>query len=244
MVRMCTFPGCENKMTRWTSLSFHRLPLQNREVLRLWLIAMRMDPNIRPQRLRRADHRVCSAHFSADDFCPLEEMKPGQKSQYRILKTGAVPTATEQRSEETTESASSGFSLAVTELSSLPQSTPEKSQHGALEEPSGSRGPFDSALNVLMTSPPQTTTTPKRRSLSGKYYALAPTWSQPLLCIRRWTSLLYHITGVHRWEEGSSEHTCLHPPLSDEEQERGRQQATTKAGELCWSFPYSRQSGD
>ncbi|XP_063063564.1 uncharacterized protein LOC134456062 [Engraulis encrasicolus] len=140
------------------------------------------------------------------------------------------------------------------------------------------------------------------------------------LCVRRWTSLLYHIIGVHRWEEGSSEHTCLHPPLSDEEQERkkwispdspafsalkdivtnrnllhdlrqmtlfkhtgpleayhsvmlkyvpkrlhfnydsirartqlaimdhnenvGRQQATTKAGELRWSFPYSRQSGD
>lgn len=42
------------------------------------------------------------------------------------------------------------------------------------------------------------------------------------LCIHRWTSLLHHITGVHRWEEDGVCHTCSHPPLSDEQQQRKR----------------------
>ncbi|XP_057693123.1 uncharacterized protein LOC130916425 isoform X1 [Corythoichthys intestinalis] len=37
---------------------------------------------------------------------------------------------------------------------------------------------------------------------------------------RRWTSILYHICGIHRWEEDGVERTCYHHQLSAEEQRR------------------------
>ncbi len=56
-----------------------------------------------------------------------------------------------------------------------PQSTPLK------EKPTAS-GPVSSALTLLLSSPPQTSPKPwSRRSLSGKYYALAPSWSNPMV---------------------------------------------------------------
>ncbi|XP_063074114.1 uncharacterized protein LOC134464652 isoform X2 [Engraulis encrasicolus] len=141
------------------------------------------------------------------------------------------------------------------------------------------------------------------------------------LCILRWCSVLHHIIGVHRWEEGGTTYTCHHPALSIEEQQEkkrwlepqspaflalkdivtnknllqdmrqmalfkhtgtleafhsvmlkyvpkrlhfgydsmrartqlaimdhnenvGRQQATTKEGDLRWQFSFSRQSAD
>lgn len=39
------------------------------------------------------------------------------------------------------------------------------------------------------------------------------------LCILRWCSVLHHIIGVHRWEEGGTTYTCHHPALSIEEQQ-------------------------
>ncbi|XP_063076993.1 uncharacterized protein LOC134466993 [Engraulis encrasicolus] len=39
-------------------------------------------------------------------------------------------------------------------------------------------------------------------------------------CQRRWKSLLYHIRGIHRWEEEDAEHRCYHPPPTEEEQRR------------------------
>ena len=41
-------------------------------------------------------------------------------------------------------------------------------------------------------------------------------------CVRRWTSLLHHICGVHRWEEPGVEHTSHHAPLTEEEQRKKR----------------------
>lgn len=40
-------------------------------------------------------------------------------------------------------------------------------------------------------------------------------------CVQRWTSLQYHICGVHRWEKDDGlECQCLHPSLTEEEQMR------------------------
>uniref|UniRef100_A0A8C5AIC9 THAP domain-containing protein 1 n=1 Tax=Gadus morhua TaxID=8049 RepID=A0A8C5AIC9_GADMO len=41
-------------------------------------------------------------------------------------------------------------------------------------------------------------------------------------CVRRRTSLLHHICGVHRWEEPGVEHTSHHAPLTEEEQRKKR----------------------
>uniref|UniRef100_A0A672FVP1 THAP-type domain-containing protein n=1 Tax=Salarias fasciatus TaxID=181472 RepID=A0A672FVP1_SALFA len=93
MVRMCIYPGCESKMTSWTSLSFHRLPLRDRDLLRLWLIALNMDPSIKVPTLRRLDYRVCSAHFTSEDFYPAQERIEGQKTKRMNLKKNAIPAA-------------------------------------------------------------------------------------------------------------------------------------------------------
>ncbi|XP_063049438.1 uncharacterized protein LOC134445044 isoform X2 [Engraulis encrasicolus] len=39
---------------------------------------------------------------------------------------------------------------------------------------------------------------------------------------RRWTSLLYHIRGVHTWEQDGRRWACPHPPLSSDEQKMKR----------------------
>ena len=31
--------------------------------------------------------------------------------------------------------------------------------------------------------------------------------------------MLYHITGVHRWEDKKGVHECAHPPFTEEDQE-------------------------
>lgn len=84
MVRVCIFPKCSNKMTSWTKHSFHRLPLGNTELLKLWLIVLQMDPNTDTEELKLAGHRVCSAHFSPEDFIIPKGVKEGrlQKRQH------------------------------------------------------------------------------------------------------------------------------------------------------------------
>ncbi|XP_056433018.1 uncharacterized protein LOC130371308 isoform X2 [Gadus chalcogrammus] len=37
---------------------------------------------------------------------------------------------------------------------------------------------------------------------------------------RRWTSVLHHICGIHRWEEDGQERTCYHRDLTEEQQRR------------------------
>lgn len=90
MVRVCAFPNCANKMSNNTPRSFHRLPLFNRETLKLWLLVLQMDANTPVQKLRLADYRVCSDHFDRDDYCqPKRRRHPVPK--HFFLKKTAVP---------------------------------------------------------------------------------------------------------------------------------------------------------
>ncbi|XP_038136104.1 THAP domain-containing protein 1 B-like isoform X1 [Cyprinodon tularosa] len=91
MVRVCSYPGCFNQMKRKCgithSVTFHKLPLRDPERLKLWLIALRKD-------LRTANVdslRVCSEHFSADDFRTCKGRA--------LLKSTAVPMVSQLRTE-------------------------------------------------------------------------------------------------------------------------------------------------
>ncbi|XP_069388914.1 uncharacterized protein [Paralichthys olivaceus] len=189
MVRVYVFPNCQNKMTRWTKFSFHRLPLRNLDVLKLWLVPLRMDPNTEVKALKRADNRLCSAHLAPEDFFPIKAPKEGQKG----------PRQNDQCHPECCRrqnSASAEVDFPEPDFETVLQSTPNKSQHRTDKEPSGSSGPpyFSSALTLVLTSPPQTTTRTKR-SLPGKYIALAPTWSHSvdsIPSISTFTSITAH----------------------------------------------------
>ncbi|XP_062291623.1 uncharacterized protein LOC133996078 [Scomber scombrus] len=90
MVRVCAFPNCANKMSPNTSRSFHRLPLLDRDTLKLWLVVLQIDANIPVNTLRLADHRVCSDHFEREDYCqPKKRRHPIPK--HFFLKKTAVP---------------------------------------------------------------------------------------------------------------------------------------------------------
>ncbi|XP_074547591.1 zinc finger MYM-type protein 4-like isoform X2 [Halichoeres trimaculatus] len=84
MVRFCAFPGCENKQTSWTPYKFHRIPF-NRNLRKLWLVALNMDVNTPKPMLSVL--RVCSQHFSPEDYRP----PPPNKKDVHMLKRDAVP---------------------------------------------------------------------------------------------------------------------------------------------------------
>ncbi|KAK0132604.1 THAP domain-containing protein 4 [Merluccius polli] len=46
---------------------------------------------------------------------------------------------------------------------------------------------------------------------------------------RRWTSILHHICGIHRWEEDGQERTCYHQDLTEEQQRRKKWLQTDSA---------------
>lgn len=92
MVRVCAFPGCFNqekslRLRQWASmqeksLTFHTLPLNDVKRLNLWLLALRRDSSSPIQSVRGL--RVCSEHFSPDDFSVAKGIN-------RRLKSTAVP---------------------------------------------------------------------------------------------------------------------------------------------------------
>ncbi|XP_041641097.1 uncharacterized protein LOC121508364 isoform X2 [Cheilinus undulatus] len=82
MPRTCVYPGCSNKHTSWTPYRFHRIPLRNIGLRRLWLVALKMDINTPPAALKK--HIVCSAHFTEQDY--LQQPKDTHR-----LKNSAVP---------------------------------------------------------------------------------------------------------------------------------------------------------
>ncbi|XP_074542366.1 zinc finger MYM-type protein 4 isoform X3 [Halichoeres trimaculatus] len=173
MVRVCVFPNCSNKMTRWTPMSFHRLPFHDLALLKLWLVVLKLDPNSSVEALRRADHRVCSTHFAVDDFFPQKprtEKEENKRQRIHLMKH-AVPRVAAGTADTKEDGASGDVFLPVTDSVSKPRSSPVKRQHRADEWPSGS-------LTLIITGPPQTTTSRSGKSSSGKYIALAPTWSR------------------------------------------------------------------
>lgn len=93
-------------------MSFHRLPLRNADLLKLWLVVLKIDPNTRVEALRRADHRVCSVHFAPEDYFPVRAKKEGQKVQRLNLRKNAVPMVAEG-STDTTEVMHSEVSRSV-----------------------------------------------------------------------------------------------------------------------------------
>lgn len=87
---LCCFPGCTNKAALWSPHSFHRIPLRNKNMRQLWLVALSMDMDLPPAALKHL--RVCSSHFSEDDF-----LRPvSDKSRRCGLKSSAVPTHQKQ----------------------------------------------------------------------------------------------------------------------------------------------------
>lgn len=77
----CNTPGyiCENGK----SITFHKLPLKNKELLDKWIAKMRRDPG---QYFKVTDHtRICSRHFKDED---VHQTPSGR----RRIKEGAVPT--------------------------------------------------------------------------------------------------------------------------------------------------------
>ncbi|XP_057187611.1 uncharacterized protein LOC130552933 [Triplophysa rosa] len=94
MVLKCAFPGCPNRekpaeirqsllpRSSGEMLSFHNFPLNDGERLTSWLLAVERDVDL-PIRYAK-QMRVCSEHFSLDDFKPLNGTR-------RFLKATAVP---------------------------------------------------------------------------------------------------------------------------------------------------------
>jgi len=82
MVCAWVFSNCPNKMTSWKKFSFHRLPFCDLNLLKLWLVALKMDLNTEVGTLKRVDYRVCSTHFAREDFFPPKAQKEKKKSLY------------------------------------------------------------------------------------------------------------------------------------------------------------------
>lgn len=86
MVCTCAFPGCSNKAKSLSPFKFHRIPSKDVDLQKLWLTAMKRDVNTPPAALRRL--RVCSAHFTDEDYTEVSANEKGQ----RFLKESAVPS--------------------------------------------------------------------------------------------------------------------------------------------------------
>ncbi|XP_056125284.1 lethal(3)malignant brain tumor-like protein 2 isoform X2 [Rhinichthys klamathensis goyatoka] len=91
MVRVCAFPGCNKKMKRYNPESFHRLPLQNSDILKQWLVILHVDVETPVETLREMDYRVCSNHFDKDDFILSRSASDPPRRNH--LKKSAVPRA-------------------------------------------------------------------------------------------------------------------------------------------------------
>ncbi|XP_058604584.1 uncharacterized protein LOC131522822 isoform X2 [Onychostoma macrolepis] len=85
MVRTCKFPGCDHKNVPGSPFRFHRFPVSDIATRQLWLVAIGYSAGAKISRIK--DFRVCSAHFSEDDYIPNQ----GGKRKKMILKSFAVP---------------------------------------------------------------------------------------------------------------------------------------------------------
>ncbi len=71
MTKSCVVYGCHNYAgkTDCAGLSFYRLPLKNKKLLRAWLLRMRTD-SVRVN----TNSRVCSAHFEGGRKSGLQDI--------------------------------------------------------------------------------------------------------------------------------------------------------------------------
>uniref|UniRef100_A0A8B9JTW8 THAP domain-containing protein 1 n=1 Tax=Astyanax mexicanus TaxID=7994 RepID=A0A8B9JTW8_ASTMX len=87
MVRTCDYTGCSNKDVADSPQSFHRFPVTDVALRKLWVLALGIHVHTKVEKIKKL--RVCSAHFSDDDFLST---CPGQRQmKKRILKKSAVP---------------------------------------------------------------------------------------------------------------------------------------------------------
>ncbi|XP_015928050.1 THAP domain-containing protein 1 [Parasteatoda tepidariorum] len=81
MVNSCSAVGCKNKNTKGTNITFHRFPLNNQHLLKLWLYQIKRG-NWEPSKYSV----LCSEHFTEDCF-----VIKGVHNR-RTLKNDACPT--------------------------------------------------------------------------------------------------------------------------------------------------------
>ncbi|CAL1268074.1 unnamed protein product [Larinioides sclopetarius] len=81
MVNSCSANGCKNRNTKGGSLTFHRFPLNNKHLLKLWLYQLKRG-NWEPSKYSV----ICSEHFTKDSF-----IVKGPNNR-RTLKNDACPT--------------------------------------------------------------------------------------------------------------------------------------------------------
>ena len=85
MVRTCDYPGCNNKNDSDSPYIFHRFPVTDIAIRQLWLLAIGFNVETKVARIKQL--RVCSAHFSKDDYVLT---RPAQRKKH-VLKSAAVP---------------------------------------------------------------------------------------------------------------------------------------------------------
>nr|XP_055059833.1 uncharacterized protein LOC129443386 [Misgurnus anguillicaudatus] len=128
MVRTCDYPDCTNKDVALSPHTFQRFPVADVALRRLWLIALGFNVNTKLAKIKKL--RVCSAHFSDDDYV---SSCPGQRKQ-RALKSTAVPAPWACTSVVMAATAQSGCSTdSIPDevdhaFSGLPQSTVPKTK--------------------------------------------------------------------------------------------------------------------
>ena len=87
MVHFCAVPGCSNRSDRETHLSYHRLPLKNKKVLKEWIHKIR-----RTNLPLKESTRVCSEHFvRSKGRMPRVDEVPSEKLPVSRLQTSSLP---------------------------------------------------------------------------------------------------------------------------------------------------------
>ncbi|TDH16007.1 hypothetical protein EPR50_G00015440 [Perca flavescens] len=85
----CIVKSCDNKQGRpGNTMMFHRFPTKNADRLNQWLLALDMDPNTPVATFKT--HRVCSEHFTEDDY--YEKMELSTRTMKLVLKDTAIPS--------------------------------------------------------------------------------------------------------------------------------------------------------
>ncbi|XP_017559626.1 zinc finger protein 124-like isoform X2 [Pygocentrus nattereri] len=97
MVVNCAVPHCTNKWKKYRPLRFFRLPVQQIETLKQWLVVLNIDLSTPFEKLYNV--RVCSDHFSEDDYSKPVKNPTADFTKCRLLKKTAVPSVSSSPTE-------------------------------------------------------------------------------------------------------------------------------------------------